>query len=340
MAQYNPVVKENNADQLMRLGGVLDIHNAATLSFFGHNMHNGGIAVSPNHDNQGLVFFTRPSMNLSYNNVLPHRKLHYLLSPLPLSNGRAIRAYLDPWGANNDPSTVGSPMVNNRNPFIPLLDNLLESLSGWPDTVVDSYVSEPGYLREQWGMIDGTDKIYTSYDLSATFRNIKGDPLIPMFRAWTSYASLVYQGQMVPYPEYLLNNEIDYQTRIYRFILDESRRYVNNCACTGAGYPVSLPDASRFDYTRNEPVQESAKQLQISFKCFGAMYDDIWVIEAFNRTVSSENLKMDDTLRANTMVKLSVDERRIYNYWAYPRVNPTTMEFEWWVDKEIYKKGK
>lgn len=339
MTQQNQVVKENTADQLMRLGGVLDIHNAATLSFFGHNMHNGGIAVSPNHDNQGLVFFTRPSMNLSYNNLLPHRKLHYLLSPLPLSNGRAIRAYLDPWGAKADPS-VASSMVNNFNPFIPLLDNLLESLSGWPDTVIDTYVSDQGYMREQWGMVDGTDKIYSSFDLTATFRNIKGDPLIPMFRAWTSYASLVYQGLMAPYPEHLLNNEIDYQARIYRFVLDESRRYVNNCSCCGAGFPTTLPDASKFDYSRSDPVQEGTKQLNISFKCFGAMYDDIWVVEAFNRTVASEYIKMDDSLRSNAMVKVDVRERHIYNYWAYPRVDPQTMEFEWWVDKEIYKKGK
>jgi hypothetical protein len=45
-------------------------------------------------------------------------------------------------------------------------------------------------------------------------RNTRGDPIVYLFYVWAFYQSLVFQGLMVPYPDYIVHNRLDYNTRI------------------------------------------------------------------------------------------------------------------------------
>jgi hypothetical protein len=216
---------------------------------------------------------------------------------------------------------------------------------------VDTYTSRAGVQKEEFSMVDSTAKMYQAFDLSCNFRNIVGDPIGYMFHVWTQYASLVRTGTFDPHPEMILENEIDYNTRIYRLILDPSRTYVLRIGACGAAFPTTNSIGSTFNYATDKPFNRDTDQLSITFRAMGAMYYDPLLIRQFNRTVMMFNPAMfttagndrgssddpnGDELRKSTMVKLNAVEKPMFNYQGYPRINPYTSELEWWVPKSDY----
>ena len=52
--------------------------------------------------------------------------------------------------------------------------------------------------------------------------------------------SLVFEGKLVPYFDYMAENTIDYNTRIYRLVTDSTHMYVTKIAATGYAFPISV----------------------------------------------------------------------------------------------------
>ncbi len=188
-----------NLDYTARGTGIGSLSDAITNTFYGFNHGVSGNPVPYNTENQGLTFFTRPRMNLSYDNLAMDRRMMTIASRDPNSIQAAIRSYLDPIGNHqrfvHDRGAV-SNLVDQNNAFIPLLSNLLLSINGWPDMSVGTYTSKPGVMRETWSMVDDTSKQYQDYELTANFRNIKGDPITALFAHWVIYSSAVYLGEL------------------------------------------------------------------------------------------------------------------------------------------------
>ena len=109
-----------------------ELTKAATNAFYGFNHRNIGVQVKPNSDSHGLTFFTRPRLNLSYDNIAGVRNFAPLLTGDPLTLPRAIRCILDPVSHKGVEKShirpIQCPMVDPQNPFIPLLSNLLISM--------------------------------------------------------------------------------------------------------------------------------------------------------------------------------------------------------------------
>lgn len=321
---------QNEVDIVSRLNGLGSLTSAQTNNLFGINHRGVGNPIPNNADNYGLTFFTRPRLNLSYDNISMVRMLTPLLSKDDLSIQRALRVLLDPDGQ------ISSGLVDPLNPFIPMLTNNLVSISGWPDVLVDTYTSKEGLHKEAWSMVDSVARNMGTYDVTATFRNIAGDPISLLFTIWVHYASLVYLGDLVPYPNMVLQNEIDYQTRIYRLILDPNRQYVQKIGACGAGFPVNSPLGASFDYTNNKPFNDNNDQLSIQFRCMGADYMDPILIKEFNDLVTKFNPSMRDESRGSIYRKLTKDETYYFNYQGYPRIDPYTFELQWWMPIEEY----
>jgi hypothetical protein len=184
-------------------------------------------------------------------------------------------------------------------------------------------------------MVDSFASDYSTFDITATFRNIDGDPINALFRAWTQYMTRVLSGSLVPYPEFVVENEIDYMTRIYRIILDPSRTHVQKIGACGAGFPTALPLGAAFNYSSDAPISQDTAQISIPFRCMGAQYNDPILVAEFNTTVATFNASMADGVREKMMVKLQQHERELFNYEGYPRISPD-MELEWWVSKLTY----
>lgn len=329
---------EDYLEQISRNIGQAPQDRRISESFYGLNIVGRNAPISVNTEDKGFTFFTRPNMNMSYDNLVVDRVLSNLLMDNPYSIQRMIRTYFDPNLLARE--SLDCPGVDNRNPFIPLLSNNLVSLSGWPDFTLATHTSQPGVYREEYSYVDDVPYNYRSYDLTASFRNISGDPISFLFLMWGWYMGLVYEGRIMPHPESVLRNEIDYNTRIYRLIMDKTRTYVTRIGATGASFPTVAPIGNIFNFEGDgaeSPFPTVGDQIQINFRCMGFTYYDHILIYEFNTLVEIFNPDMRDENREERLVKLHPAEREYFNYRAYPRINEVTMELEWWVPADYYE---
>lgn len=288
-----------------------------------------GQGLPKNTDTQGLVFFTRPTMNLSYDNLALDRRLQPLLTDDVSSYPFMIRSLLDPWASKKRPS----PFVDNANVFMPILSNTLLSMSGWPDVMGDTYTASEGAQKESWAMFDGSSRNRGSWDANMTFRNIQGDPITLLMLTWIIYGTGVYEGDLLPYTDMMFQNRIDYQTGIYRLVLSADGRYVTKIART-IGFPYAITLGSAFNFQADQFLNGDNDTISVPFKCVGAEYQDPILVLEFNHAMNMTNSAM--RTRESECVKLKRIEYGLFRRLAYPWIDPDTMELQWWVHKGLY----
>lgn len=335
-------------DFITRLNGYGKLSTAQMDNISGININKTGTPAPKNKDTPGYTFFTRPDLNLNDDNLSVDRVMTPLLDSSTTSMARAIRAMLDYRSERDIYHQVKSDIFNSKQPFLPILTNNLISMSGWPDIALDSYTSKEGVYKESYSMVDGTSNLFNTFDLTANFRNIQGDPITLLFTVWVHYASKVYEGLLVPYPDLLIQNEIDYMTRIYRVVTDETNTYVQKIAACGAAFPLASPLGAAFNYNDEEEFNFDNDQISIPFRCIGANYMDPILIKEFNIYVSRMNPDMSDQARPGLMKKISPRIEydgygyigrtlsKILSHQLFPRIEPTTMELEWWTTMDNY----
>ncbi len=365
-------VINGSIDQLLENLPVGSMTRAIGNNLYGINFRQTGNAVPRSKDMYGFTFFTRPQLNLSSLNITNFRAFYNLLSSNALSYQRFTRLILDP-RLGYGPGAVSCPFVNNRNPFISVLTNNIESLSGWPDLSVPIHTSDKGLYGEEMSYVDGTTNHYESYDLDVSFKNTKGNPLIFLFFVWIRYMTLVYEGILNPYLDMITENEIDYNTRIYRLVLDQQKRYVTYIASTGASFPVNVPTGNLFDYAVDSPYNTKNQSINIRFRSMGFIaFEDLLKLK-FNQTLGIFNAEMKKVLRydmedGNDEVKSRQGNATVYrvpgcsyvkiphflamsidtdgfntpffgmNHQAYPYINLRTNELEWWIAEDVFNK--
>jgi hypothetical protein len=340
--QANGTLLSSAVDQIWQQTSVGSIQTAIGDNIYGINHRQTPGSIGINRDYYGLTFFTRPRMNLSTDNLRTIRQFGPLLSIVPNSYQRIIRCLLDPTLAQSQ--GISSDFVDPQQAFIPLLTNTLLSCTGWPDVEVQSFTAHEGVAKETYGFVDSVVEQYGTYDITATFRNIPGDPILLMMMTWLWYSSLVYRGMIIPYPDALINNEIDYNTRIYRLVLDPSRRFVTKIAATGASYPTNAPYGAAINHDADHPINQNNAQIAITFHSYGVMYMDDILVDEFNRTsglfndgMRAQNFKGSPPNQTNPYyTKVPLAALPIFNNRGYPRINPLTYELEWWVDTQEY----
>lgn len=316
--------------------------NGSTTYALLHGISNqlGLPSIPQNTDSQGLVFFTKPCLNLSYDNVILHRKMRNLADPRLDSMGNYIRCLLNPPGFDEHGDKIRSIINNDRLAFMPI-SNFLISMSDPPDFVADTYTTKEGWGKEQVSMIESRPNINMAYDLNLTFANMDGDLINSIFSRWIEYGTRVFEGSMLPFPVFILNNMIDYQTRAYRIILDHSGRYVQKMYAPFAMYPYSNPEGAGMGYERADVLNTKSNELQITFKAIGAQYNDPVLIDEFNKITEVFHPDLNPAKR-KTVTKVDgqltngVDKRQLLNFYVYPYINSDTMELEWWADNEQY----
>lgn len=315
------------------------IKNSMTQVFGGINHRGTPNRVTMNKDYYGLAFFTRPDMNMTTRNLLRDRRFTQLLTNDAHTIPRAIRAYLDFRCDENLQDSHTSPLVDNRNIFIPILTNHLISMGGWPDLDLPTYSSDPGVVGESVAMVDGEIDILGVRDMTCNFRNMPGSPILSLMRYWQRYMSAVFKGSMLPYPNNMVENTKDYETRIYRLVLDSTKRFVQDIAVFNACFPVTSPYGAKFNFEADTPINRANDQLSITFRGSIVEYSDDILLNEFNKAVIMANGDMQDleggsdAARLKNMVKVPGEYLHHFNYAGYPRINPFNYELEWWVDK-------
>lgn len=347
-------------DDILSSSAIGSVDRAIANALWGINHRNTGNFVPSNRDQQGYVFVVRPQLNLQKENVSNVRRLYPLLSNNPNSVDRYVRCTLDPrqqsgfalktndispesrayyesigMTANSVPG-IQCDLVDQKQCFIPLITNMVEKVSGWPESQVPTMSSEPGLYREKYSMVDGMMESYDEFDMDMTFRGMKGNTLLYLLWVWTYYPSLVYRGVMARYPDYRTDNMLDYTTRVWRLVMDEANEKVSLLMATGASFWVTTAIAPFADYDRSTAVLNPGKEFSVRMKCLGFQFFDPKLVPEFNTTVSQFNSDMDDANRDNNMIKISKSWLGYFNFKGYPRINPFSMELEWYVDRTIY----
>ena len=336
-----PLEKDANAQAAASAFG-----QPITNSIFGINHMQTPLPVPQNRDGYGYTFFTRPQLNLQRANCLKDIRFKQLLGTEEFTPFRMLRCYLDPRLQNyqnntdyaGDPMGVDCRLVDPFSPFISILSNHLVSLSGFPDKMSPVYKSPEGQYREVQSMVDGANHVYGAYNISTTFRNSPGDPITKIFEFWEDYQSLVFEGVLVPYLDVMLAGLIDYNTRIYRFTTDRTKRYVTGLACTGASFPTSLPKGQQYDYNTDKPYNDANNQMTYQFESNGAWFDNPIIIWAFNKVMGAFNPSMRTVEdRRSDMVLIPAEVMEYFNCRAYPRIDPATRRLEWYVTRTYYQ---
>ena len=344
----DPLVSKN--DIIGEKPPVLTLTNNITNNVYGINHRQTPLAIPMNKDHYGYTFFTRPQLNLSSQNIALARIMHKLLTTESKSWQRFIRATLDPRLQRVSESAGRCEFVDPNMAFIPLLTNNLVSISGWKDINLNQFTSKAGQYKEEFSMVDSVSMDYSAYDITATFRNLKGDTITSMFFYWCHYMSLVFEGVLSPYPDFIFNNELDYCTRIYRIVLDPTKRKVQRIAACGAAFPTAVPIGSVFDFSNDKPYNDANAQIAVPFRCVGFICDDDILIRSFNETVGLFNKNMDVnnprgaleviSPSSNGMVKIPADMLQYFNNRGYPYIDPITYEMCWYVDSTLYENVK
>lgn len=340
---------DETISQLFSNNGYSQLDSALTSSMYGIDIFGTGSPAQQTHEQYGLTFFTRPMLNLSYDNITTDRTLTALASGEPLSIGRYVRALLDPIGqisnsnkgstdSNPDPSHT-CPLVDPTNVFMPLLSNTVESLSGWQDPILDTYQSPSGLKKESWSIGDSSTKVYGIMQLSSSFRNTRGNILGYLFHVWQTYIGLEYEGIIDPHPLFIRNFTVDYQTRIYRIILDQTRTFVQEIIACGAAFPLVNNAGRRGDFNREEVVNKEVDTYSQTWQTMGAFYYDPGMMYDFNLAASMlKDGFQDPETRKKNYRRLWPKEYRLFTYLAFPQINVRTSRLEWWVSNLIHQR--
>ena len=331
-------------DDYFHSSNIGSIQRAISNNSYGLNATQVPGAVPRNRVTQGYVFFTRPQLNLQADNLRSDRHFYRLLTEDYLSVPRSIRALLDPricLGYNfktNSIPPLHAPLIDNELAFIPWLTNNLINLSGWPDSTLPTFTSEPGMFNEVYFQVDGLLDNYEQYDLQATFANIRGGPILGLFYYWMRYAQNVFSGKFTPYLDYIMKNRLDYNTRAYRLIMDQNKKYVDQIMIAPVCVPIGINMGGLGDISEDLVFNDQVKEISTTIRCIGfETLDDIHVKE-FNAAVQAFNAAMRDQHRDSAMTKVTRDILFLFNHRVYPRINPKTYELEWWSKKEVYKR--
>ena len=177
-------------DDYFKTTPIGSISSALANNSYGINHMQIPGAVQSNRDMYGYTFFVRPQLNMQAENIRGVRQLLALLNTDPMSVQRYVRTTLDPRlmvgfkAGNTTQVPISSPLTDTFNPFISLLTNNLQTLSGWPDMTAQTFTSKSGVYNEVYSQVDGIVKNYGEFKLTATFRNTRCHSILYMFYVW------------------------------------------------------------------------------------------------------------------------------------------------------------
>ena len=308
--------------------------------------HTGVKSFLPkNKDSRGHVFFTRPQLNLSLSNIQSNRKFIGLLNTDELSMAKYVRMMLDPrLVAGYKIDKTAKPDIgmketavyfNNQQAFIPLLTNNLLTLSGWPDILVPSHVRAKELFGAEPAVVDGTTDIRGQISLNASFRTSTGNPITNMMAYWSAYMAAIFAGTLSPYPDFIIENELDYNTRIFRIITASAGKFVTNIAATGPGFVEAVGIGRLFDYTSEEQYSDTADSVSFSFKMHGVEYNDPILVAEFNKIGAIFKPEMLRPHLSAALVKIPHSVKHLFNYEGYPHISYMTGELEVYIETEI-----
>lgn len=338
LLKYNDATIPDLIDAISRMTGDGSEMSKNKDMYWGLRNLNIAPSIPIHKEQQGIVLFTKPDLNLTLDNIAPIRTLSFLDTKEENNLQTVIRDYLDPHSHRTSRKS-NSSLVDPNNPYITLLTNAISSLSAPPDVGTTFHRSQEGLMKEQWIMADSITEYNGSYDMTATFDNFKGGAIPLLWLAWLQAMGYQRTGRMYPHAHNVVQGRMDYFTRIERYKFDESGRFISQWWHCGAAAPNSIAIGTSMAYQRDVGYEMENKSVSMQFTCVGSIYNDPIQLFEFNERIERWNPMMrQDSINAKKMVKLPREEIPTGTYLAYPRINLATQEMEWYVPSTVYER--
>jgi len=273
------------ADYLMR-SGAAGSYDHQIQNFMGSFDRFRTNILPTNAEHSGLTFITRPRLNLMRSSLRQDRCFAPLDGDRPNAMSFAIRAYLDTKLSkhkNYAEIVEQSPLIDHMNPFFNPLMNGLTGISGWPDPVMQTTTTDPGFHSEDMTTALGHDDLAKTYDLSLSFKDIQNGPIAATFFYWLRNMHNLMKGRQIAYADDIDNQRLNYTVSIYRFNLDPTRRFITRYAKATGCFPKSVPLGAMFNFSESELFVSSAGKFSIPFVANKVEYNDYGILLDFNR---------------------------------------------------------
>lgn len=224
--------------------------------------------IATNSENVGLTFITKPKLNLSTSCLRQDSFLATLNSLDPNTYAFAIRCYLDSNFARTGAGKSLAPLCpwfDSDSAYINPLSNNLTQIHGWPSYDVAVSASEDGFYSENQTIARGGDFLNQTYDLSLTFRDIQGGPIMLLLYYWAHWINLLNNGDVYRYMEDTIARRLPYTCSIYRFVLGPDKKTIVKWAKATGCFPKSIPIGENFDITSRTHFVDALQEFSVPF---------------------------------------------------------------------------
>lgn len=328
-------VKEHIDALISSQYGHIPISGSTAAITYGFNHRGMPVAYEPQRDSYGLMFFTRPNLTLSPTNCMKDRRLAMLLTKERQNVQSWLRYTLYPDAQKNEGQKC--PLVDNNQPWIPLLTNTVISASGWPGLNSSLATTSPDRFGSNVTFIDGSIKeLRREFNVSVNFRNMQGNFSLSLFFYWAYTAALFQLGILQPDPRDLVECSKNYDTRIVRLVLDPMKKYIIDWAAADSAVIESVPKGESYNMESAGVYNSSHDEFTIGFRCNGYSPVDPIILREFNAVTVMFNKNMADGRREQTYVQVPQAFLNQVNGEGYPWIDLKTLELQWWIDPNRY----
>lgn len=333
---------------LMLLNSNTPGYTAPTLnSFRGYNPFNSGPAMMQISDSViGLMFITRPQLNLSDSNIYRSERLISLAGAESNDLAGYIRGLLDKQWAVKKFGDAGHPMLDNRMPFITCLNEYLKTSTGFSDLNLKINTTEPGIRQQVYQYVNSKLEENGQYTIQQVYHSPKPLLIQTLFQHWLTYISEVKSGdnRLTPYPEFLIGNRNDYDCRIYHLLMNVDTEYLESIFATVQSIPEVFPIGAiaDIDRTTNSLRANGQDEFTMQFRSVGMRFDELSLIRAFNEHVYYFNTELKNDILSGKPSKwrmLKVSEYSAYRYLMYPLLMVTTQDVRTSNNKQQTRRG-
>lgn len=164
-------------------------------------------------------------------------------------------------------SQIGDYEIPNRmmiwTPFIPMVSNLTQSLSGGKDIALDIYETQGDFHGNKLKYAAGADESFTTGEVTLEVADITGCPMLHLTNFWVHYIHYLCKGMIVPKARYVRYRTLDYTCSIYVFVTERDGTTLQRWAKYTGCFPGNVP-LGAIQHNLAAPA-EGLKDLSLSF---------------------------------------------------------------------------
>lgn len=298
--------------------------------------------------NYGYTFITRPRLNCSRGNLRQHPVMSTMYSMDANSVPFMIRALLDTKMCNGEPNFKGSNstyagvdsetsefstlvqssgLVDALNPFLVPLCNGLKGISGFPDLNIEVETTEGDFHSGDFTYVKGSDLNNRTSELTLEFRDVQGSVILSILYYWCLTMALQAKGVLMPYPDDIYEQRLNYTVAIYRFVTDVSRKHILWWNKATGCFPKTAPVGAIFNINQGEVTLSSAQNFSIPFVANHCRPNDPGILFDFNRLMQRYTGGYISDSSIFTDLDITAEEN--FNALPYIESTPTGLQLKW-----------